>query len=208
LAEFINSIAAEPFQFKICVDSAPLSERALAARAGLGFIGKNHILINPAIGPQLLLGEIITTLKLPVDQPIADTCSNCNNCIKACPTGALTADGRFDANKCISYLTIEYKGRIPNDLAEKIGDRLFGCDQCVLACPFHKKAPPCQNKYFTFYPDRAKLNLHEILALTEDSFGTKFADSPLKRLPLDCLKRNAKICLANVTQQAAAQPAD
>ena len=208
LVSFVSSAVEDDFKFKICVDSAPLAERALATRAGLGFIGKNHILINPVLGPQLLLGEIITTLKLPVDRPIADSCSNCNNCIKACPTGALTADGRFDANKCISYLTIEYKGRIPDDLAEKIGDRLFGCDQCVLVCPFHKNAPVCKNKQFKFYPDRAKLNLHQILALTKESFETKFTDSPLKRLTLDCLKRNARVCLANAAQQVAAQPAD
>jgi len=198
LVSFVSSAVEDDFKFKICVDSAPLAERALAARAGLGFIGKNRMLINPTLGPQLFLGEIITTLKLPVDQPIADTCSNCNNCIKACPTGALTPDGRFDANKCISYLTIEYKGRIPDDLAEKIGDRLFGCDECVLACPFHKNAPPCKNKRFKFYNDRAALNLNEIMNLNDDLFEVRFADSPLKRLPLDCLKRNAQICLTNM----------
>ncbi len=203
LAGFISSAVKDDFKFRICVDSAPLAERALAARAGLGFIGKNCMLINPTLGPQLLLGEIITTLKLPVDQPIADTCSDCNNCIEACPTGALSPDGRFDANKCISYLTIEYKGRISDDLAEKISDRLFGCDECVLACPFCNNAPVCKNKHFKFYDDRAALDLNEILNLNEDSFEAGFGDSPIKRLPLDCLKRNAKICLAN-----AAQPPD
>lgn len=198
LVEFINSIVGQPFQFKICVDSAPLAERALAARAGLGFIGKNRMLINPTLGPQILLGEIITTLEMPVDQPIGDSCSNCNNCVNACPTGALTDDGGFDANKCISYLTIEYKGKIPDDLAEKIGARIFGCDECVLACPFCDNAPVCKNKQFKFYNDRVALDLNEILSLNEDSFEVKFADSPIKRLPLDYLKRNAKICLANI----------
>ncbi len=198
LTNFIASIAGTGFRFKICVDSAPLAERTLAARAGLGFIGKNRMLINPQLGPQIFLAEIVTSLKLPPDEPIKAVCSNCNKCLTACPTGALTPDGRLDANKCISYLTIEYKAEFPPDLAPKIGARLFGCDECVLVCPFHKNAPSCQNKHFTFYPDRAKLNLHEILALTEESFGAKFADSPLKRLPLDCLKRNAKTCLANI----------
>jgi epoxyqueuosine reductase len=198
LTDFIASSVGTGFRFKICVDSAPLAERTLAARAGLGFIGKNRMLINPQLGPQIFLAEIVTSLKLPPDEPIKDVCPGCNKCLTACPTGALMPDGRLDANKCISYLTIEYKGQFPPDLAPKIGARLFGCDECVLACPQHAGAPVCKNKKFKFYNDRAKLNLNEILALTEESFGTKFADSPLKRLPLDCLKRNAKICLANI----------
>jgi epoxyqueuosine reductase len=88
------------------------------------------MLINPRFGPQISLGEIITTLKLQTDKPITGNCSDCNKCIDACPTGALRADGQFDANKCISYLTIEYKGQIPADLAKKLSDRLFGCDEC------------------------------------------------------------------------------
>jgi epoxyqueuosine reductase len=122
--------------------------------------------------------------------------------MEACPTGALMPDGQFDANKCISYLTTEYKGQIPADLAEKIGDRLFGCDECILACPYREKAPVCKNKQFKFHTDRARLNLHEILNLTSDSLEVKFADSAIKRLPLDCLKRNAKICLSNITRSA------
>ena len=200
LIDFINSIAGEPLQFKICVDSAPLVERALAARAGLGFIGKNHMLINPTLGPQIFLGEIITDLKLRTDESITNDCSNCNKCIDACPTGALRADGQFDANKCISYLTIEYKGRIPPDLAEKIGARLFGCDECVLACPYQEDAPVCKNKQFKFYNDRARLDLRRILDLTQEDFVAEFADSPIKRLGLDRLKRTAQICLANIAR--------
>ncbi|MHC4461099.1 MAG: tRNA epoxyqueuosine(34) reductase QueG [Planctomycetota bacterium] len=202
LIVFISSVVGEGLQFKICVDSAPLAERALAARAGLGFIGKNHMLINPALGPQLLLGEIITTLKLKPDEPITPECSNCNKCIDACPTGALRADGKFDASKCISYLTIEYKGRVPADLAEKIGDRLFGCDECVLACPYQQDAPVCRNKQFKFYNDRAELDLRRILNLTQEGFEADFADSTIKRLSLDRLKTNAKICLTNISRHS------
>ena len=198
LTDLISSIAGTSYKFKICVDSAPLAERALAARAGLGFIGKNHILTNPELGPQLLLGEIVTDLKLPPDEPLSAKCTECNKCITACPTGALRADGRFDANKCISYLTIEHKGRIPPELSEKIGARLFGCDECLLACPYQKDAPACKNKQFKFYPDRAKLNLQGILNLNPQDFDVKFADSPIKRLGLDTLKRNAQICLTNL----------
>ena len=201
LISFISSAAATGLQFRICVDSAPLAERALAARAGLGFIGKNHMIINPKLGAQILLGEIITNLKLQTDLPIANNCSNCDKCITACPTGALRDDGQFDANKCISYLTIEYKGRIPPDLAEKIGSRLFGCDECVLVCPYQQDRPVCRNKQFKFYSDRAELDLHRILNSTQGSFDAEFADSPIKRLGLDRLKRNAQICLANITRR-------
>jgi len=200
LTEFIISVTRRDHKFKICVDSEPLAERALAARAGLGFIGKNRMLINPKLGPQIFLGEIITTLKLPTDELITNNCSNCDKCFSACPTGALMPNGRFDANKCINYLTIEYKGRIPPDLAEKIADRLFGCDDCVLACPYQKDAPVCKNKQFKFYNDRAKLNLDWILNLKQQDFDTKFTDSTIKRIGLDRLKRNARICLDNTNR--------
>jgi len=200
LTEFIISVTRRDHKFKICVDSEPLAERALAARAGLGFIGKNRMLINPKLGPQIFLGEIITTLKLPTDELITNNCSNCDKCFSACPTGALMPNGRFDANKCINYLTIEYKGRIPPDLADKIADRLFGCDDCVLACPYQKDAPVCKNKQFKFYNDRAKLNLDWILNLKQQDFDTEFADSTIKRIGLDRLKRNARICLDNTNR--------
>jgi epoxyqueuosine reductase len=198
LTDFITSIAGTGFSFKICVDSAPLAERTLAARAGLGFIGKNRMLINPNLGPQILLAEIVTSLKLPTDEPIKADCSNCNKCLNACPTGALRPDGQLDANKCISYLTKEYKGEFPPDLAPKIGARLFGCDECVLACPHHAEAPVCKNKQFKFYNDRAKLNLHQILNMSEDDFQARFADSAFLRSGLDRLKRNAQTCLNNL----------
>ena len=202
LIDFVTSTGARGREFKICVDSAPLAERALAARAGLGFIGKNHTLTNPTLGPQILLGEIITIQKLDIDEPVAEGCAGCNKCIDACPTGALRADGRLDANRCISYLTIEYKGSVSGaagpDFAEKVGNRLFGCDECVLACPYRQNAPVCKNRQFRFYPDRAELDLQEILTMTAESWDARFADSPIKRLGLAGLKRNAQICLANL----------
>jgi epoxyqueuosine reductase len=221
LIDFVSSIAGAGHKFKICVDSVPLAERTLAARAGLGFIGKNHMLINPRLGCQIFLGEVITTLKLQTDKPIsfgsdkrvplalngvggeeskdiiAAKCDKCNKCIDACPTGALRADGQFDANKCISYLTIEYKGQILSELAEKIGDRLFGCDECILACPWQRDAPVCKNQHFKFYGERERLNLQEVLNLSRHDFDMKLADSPIKRLGLEGLKRNARICLNN-----------
>ena len=199
LIDFITSVAGVGFKFKICVDSAPVAERALAARAGLGFIGKNRMLINPDLGPQLLLGEIIISLKLQPDSPVKIQCADCDKCITTCPTGALRPDGRLDCNRCINYLTIEYKEQIPADLAEKIQDRLFGCDECVLACPYCENAPLCKNSRFRFYPDRARLDLQAVLNLTRDSFDNQFSDSVINRLGLDAFKRNARICLTNIT---------
>jgi epoxyqueuosine reductase len=199
LAEFITENAQEKPNFKFCVDSVPLAERPLAVRAGLGFIGKNHVLINPKLGTQILLGEIITDFKLDVDEPAAGGCLDCDKCLKACPTGALRDDGFFDAGRCISYLTIEHKGDIPDELAKKIGDHLFGCDKCVIACPYQKDAPACKNKNFKFYPERARLNLNDILEMNEDEFDTQFADSPIHRPGMEKLKQNAKICLRNTS---------
>lgn len=211
LIDFISSRLEENHKFKVCVDSAPLAERALAARAGLGFIGRNHMLINPALGPQIFLGEIVTTLKLQPDEPISTDldqikrspesvttlCDDCHMCIEACPTGALKPAGQFDATRCINYLTIEHKDEVPTELAGKIYDRLFGCDECILACPYQKNAPACKNSQFKLYRNRAWLDLYHILDLTQEAFDMEFADSPIQRAGLERLKRNTRICLAN-----------
>jgi epoxyqueuosine reductase len=202
LADLIKSLAGSGVKSKICVDSVPLAERALAVRAGLGFIGKNHMLINPKLGCRIFLGEIITDLKLPPDKPVAGDCAGCRKCLDACPTGALRPDGQFDAGLCINYLTIEYKGQIPPELAEKIGDRLFGCEECIAVCPYQRNAPACTNKQFKFYRDRERIDLQEVLNMDAEAFETKFAESPIKRLGLEALKRNARICLANITYPA------
>ena len=160
------------------------------------------MLINPALGPQIFLGEIITTLKLSIDNPITHNCSNCDNCIKACPTHALTPDGQFDANRCINYLTIDYKGRIPPELAKKTSDRIFGCNECIIACPYQKNAPVYKNKQFKRYYNRAKLDLNRILNLTQQDFDTEFADSTIRRSGLERLKRNARICLDNINRSS------
>jgi len=201
LVAFIDSLVDTTFDFKICVDSAPLAERALAVRAGLGFIGRNHMLINPDLGCQIFLGEIVTSLELPADERLTANCRDCDKCISACPTGALRSDGQFDAGRCINYLTIEHKGAIPPELAERIGDRLFGCDECVLACPYQKNSPQCANEQFRFYADRARLDLNEVLNLDAESFNARFGDSPIKRPGLEGLKRNAEICLANAASK-------
>jgi epoxyqueuosine reductase len=198
LADFMKSHVDTGIRCKVCVDSVPVAERALAVRAGLGFIGKNHMLINPELGCQVFLGEIITNLELPPDKPALGDCADCRKCLDTCPTGALRVDGQFNASLCINYLTIEYKGQIPPGLAEKIGDRLFGCEQCVAVCPYQRQAPACSNKQFRFYSDRARIDLQKILDLNSESFDVEFANSPIKRIGLEGLKRNALICLANM----------
>jgi len=203
LAHFIKSSAADDMRFKVCVDSAPIAERAIALRAGLGFIGRNHMLINPHLGCRLLIGELVTTLDLEPDTARPGDCGNCSLCIDVCPTGALCADGRFDARKCINYLTIEYKGDIQPDLAAAMGDCLFGCEQCIDVCPYQLNAPACNNRDFEFHPDRAQLDLEHILRMDKESFDAVFADSPIKRAGLQALKGNARICLKNITSRDA-----
>ncbi len=201
LVTFLDSLVDAGPTSRICVDSAPLAERALAVRAGLGFIGGNHMLISPEFGGQIFLGEVLTSLELPADEPTTGNCLNCEKCVVACPTGALRSDGQFDAARCINYLTIEHNGPIPRELAEKTGDRLFGCDECVAACPYQKDSPACANRQFKFCGDRARLGLNEILTLDAESFKARFGDSPIKRLGIEGLKRNARICLDNAARR-------
>ncbi len=197
LADFIASATGDKYRFKMCVDSTPVAERALAVRAGLGFIGRNHMLIHPELGPEILLGEIITDLQLQTDKPIAGSCGGCDECIRACPTGALREDGWLDARRCISYLTTEYKGQIPAELAEKIDDRVFGCDECVRACPLQSQAPTCANTDFKYFAEMANLDPEKIQNMNETEFKEKFTGFAIERLGLELLQRNAKICLEN-----------
>jgi epoxyqueuosine reductase len=202
LADFIvRLVANKSIHFKACVDSVPLAERALAQRAGLGFIGKNHCLTHPQLGGQLLLGELITTLELPPDKAIEENpCSNCDQCIKACPAGAFDVNGGFDSRKCISYLTIEEKEVITDPMASKI-NTLFGCNACLLACPCQMHAPACQNKDFAFFPQRYLLDPKTILSWTQDDFNLHFGNSAVARSGLERLKQNAILCLNNAIKR-------
>ena len=142
--------------------------------------------------------EIITDLKLQTDRPTVANCSDCTKCITACPTGALRPDGQFDAGRCINYLTIEYKG-LSRELAKTIGNRLFGCEECIRVCPYQHNAPTCANREFIFYPDRAEFHLRKILDMSPELFEAEFANSVIKRLGLSGLQRNARICLDNIS---------
>ncbi len=195
LVDFVQRRMDRTHRFKICVDSAPLAEKALAVRAGLGFIGRNHLLIHPQLGPQVLLGELITTLELWPDEPAGGTCAECDLCLKACPTGALRRDGFLDARDCVSCLT-QYQP------SPRIGGWLFGCDECLLACPHRQRAPVCANRQFRRCIEPGKLNLRELMELTPEAFEAGFSDSPMGKAGLEALRRNARICLQNAGQGA------
>jgi len=190
LAAYIQSLCTESIpQFKVCCDAIPLAERPLAQRAGLGFIGRNHCLIHPKLGGQLLLGELLTTLPLKPDTPLSgDFCKTCRRCIDACPTAALSENGEFDARRCISAITQGQAGDAP---PVHTAGSLFGCDVCLLACPFERNAPPRRNPDLTFYPQRTTLTADAVLTWTQDDFDAVFKQSCLERLGLAHLKQIA-----------------
>ena len=189
---------------KAYVDTGPLLERELAQRAGLGWFGKNTTLISPRAGSFFFLGALLLDLKLAVDAPFAtEHCGTCRRCIDACPTGALVEPRVLDSNVCISYLTIELKGEIPEELRPKIGELLYGCDICQEVCPWNEKfSLPLREDAFRpremIAGKDARTLAHDILAMSDEDFRTAFRGSPMKRAKLGGLKRNAAVVLANL----------
>jgi epoxyqueuosine reductase len=182
------------------VDTGPVMEKAWAQQAGLGWIGKHTNLVSPDHGSWLLLGELLTTLELPPDEPGTDLCGNCSLCIQACPTGAIVEPYLLDANRCISYLTIEFRGsrdEIPNELSSKMGRRIFGCDDCLDICPFNLRATPTSEPAFLPSPTTLAPQLDDLAALDETTFAERFRESPIRRAKLTGLQRNIAIAKAN-----------
>ena len=185
-------------QTRACVDTAPVMEKELAARAGVGWLGKNACLINPKIGSWLLLGEILTTLPLPPDDEATDHCGTCTRCIDACPTGAITEPYRIDARKCISYLTIEHRGPIAPDLEAKMGDWLYGCDICQDVCPHNGNAPTTNDPALAPRFPSGTLDVAEIESWSIEEYRTRLRGSAMKRVKLPILQRNARIVAGNL----------
>lgn len=184
------------------IDDGPMLDRAAAARAGLGWFGKNGNILNPSYGSWLLLGQIITDLPLPPDAPLRKTCGQCARCIPACPTDAIVAPYVLDNRRCISYLTIEHKGPIPLALRPAIGNWVFGCDICQEVCPVNRKAPAARDPNFG-RRDLSALDLIDLLQMSEEQFRQRFAGTPLMRAKHAGMQRNACIALGNAGDAAA-----
>lgn len=182
------------------VDTGPIMEKAWAQQAGLGWIGKHSNLVSAEYGSWLVLGEILTTLVLPPDAPGTDLCGGCSLCIQACPTQAIAEPYIVDATRCISYLTIEFRGGrddIPSELAAGMGNHIFGCDECLDVCPFNLRAEPTTDP--AFHPSETTLapRLADLAGLNEQSFVERFRHSPIRRATLRGLQRNIQIAQEN-----------
>lgn len=186
------------------VDTGPIMEKAWAQQAGLGWIGKHSNLVSSECGSWLLLGEILTTLDLEPDEPGTDLCGSCTLCIQACPTGAIVEPYVVDARLCISYLTIELRGdrtAIPDDLASQMGNRIFGCDDCLDICPFNLQADATNEPAFTPTPLSLAPSLNTLAEISDESFASSFKESPLKRAKRSGLLRNVGIAEENRRRQ-------
>jgi epoxyqueuosine reductase len=195
LAQFVVSRFGP--DVKVFVDTAPVMEKPLAERAGIGWQGKHTNLVSRAHGSWLFLGEIYTTLDLPPDEPHADRCGNCTRCLDICPTAAFPAPYRLDATRCISYLTIEHHGSIPLELRPLMGNRIYGCDDCLAVCPWNRFAHATSNDKLIARDDMTAPRLAALAILDDSSFRTMFAGSPIKRIGRDRFVRNVLIAIGN-----------
>lgn len=189
---------------RVFVDSGPVLERAVAQQAGLGWIGKNTMLMNREGGSFFFLGELFTTLALPPDAPVSAHCGSCTACLDICPTQAFTGPYDLDARRCISYLTIEYSGSIPPELRPLIGNRIFGCDDCQLVCPWNRYAKLSAEADFRSRHGLEAAKLWELMAWTEAEFLRKTEGSPLRRTGYESFLRNVAVGLGNAPASAEA----
>ncbi|MBS4095461.1 MAG: tRNA epoxyqueuosine(34) reductase QueG [Sulfuricella sp.] len=196
LAERIASVAGGG-QYRVFTDSAPVMETELASKAGIVWRGKHSLTLTRDAGSWFFLGEIYTDLPLPADAPAAPHCGTCRRCMDACPTGAIVAPYVVDARRCISYLTIELKAAIPENLRPLLGNRIYGCDDCQLACPWNRAAPPTQEIDFAVRNGLDNMGLLELFAWSAQEFEEKLAGSPIRRIGFERWQRNLAVALGN-----------
>ncbi len=201
LADWLRGVAGDGVQTRVCVDTAPVMEREWAHRSGIGWQAKNTLAIHPRLGSYLLLGEIITTLALPADEPAVDRCGTCTRCIDACPTSAITPYS-VDATRCLSYWNIEHRGEMPPEIARAMGDRLFGCDICQEVCPWNRKAPVATVEAVRPRFPSGTLDAREVAEWTPETYRQQLRGSAMKRVKLPLLQRNARIVLENRRRDA------
>ncbi len=191
----------EQIQTRCYVDTGPIVERVLAQHSGIGWVGKNTCLINQQQGSWLFLGVILTSLDLAPDLPAPDRCGSCTRCIDACPTDAFVSPHRMDATRCISYLTIEKRGAIPEDLREGLGRHVFGCDICQDVCPWNRKAPVSTVDQFQPRPELLNPSLEWLATISEEDFVQTFRGSPVRRAKRSGIRRNAIVAMGNSGRQ-------
>ncbi len=200
-------IAQEPCEVKVFVDTAPVMEKPLAQAAGLGWQGKHSNVVSRGLGSWFFLGAIFTTLDLPKDTPEPDHCGNCRACLDSCPTDAFIAPYRLDPRKCISYLTIEQKGPVDPALRAKMGNRIYGCDDCLAACPWNKFAQVSRDANYWARIELRCPRLEHLVALDDRDFREVFAGSPIKRIGRDRFVRNVLYAIGNSGDKALAAAA-
>ena len=197
MADAIRAESDEDVVTRACVDTARLLERELAAAAGIGWIGKNTLVLDQKVGSYFFLGEIVTTLQIAPDEPMADHCGTCTRCLDACPTQAFPQPYEMDASRCISYLTIERRQPISGDLHASMKDWIFGCDVCQQVCPYNQDAPLTREPSFKARPPSPRPVLEDVIAWSADDYQQQLQGSAMKRATLPMLQRNARIALAN-----------
>ena len=188
-------------EVKVFVDTAPVMEKPIAAKAGLGWQGKHTNLVSREFGSWLFLGAILTSVEFPPDAPEEDHCGSCRRCLDVCPTRAFVAPYQLDARACISYLTIEHKGHIAREYRKPMGNRVFGCDDCLAVCPWNKFAAGAREAKLTVRPESDNPPLAELLALDDAAFRTRFRGTPIKRTGRDRFVRNVLIAAGNSAEQ-------
>jgi epoxyqueuosine reductase len=180
------------------VDTGPILERDFAAKSGIAWQGKSTMCLNRKLGTWFFLGTILTTVSIEPDRPAKNRCGSCTRCIDACPTGAITAPYQLDSRRCISYLTIENKGAIPLEFRAAIGDRIYGCDDCLEVCPWNRFATATRETRFLMPPEVQSMSLRSLAALSQDEFRSLFRNSPIRRIKRNRFVRNVCVALGNV----------